>query len=142
MRRVLRWFQVQLLTMALSTAITASWIVLALSAISNPPGLYSSILMLIFSALLPLLSFLEAVGRKVFRREYRMDVASCLMVSALFIVAPVVLLYLFIVGECLKCGQTYWDVAFASLTVAIPAALAQNISYRAALFLLPRPVEC
>lgn len=130
LRKLITWLSRQIMIFVMSTTVTALWLVGLLQLVSIAPDLYLLILIIALSSLVPALSMLEAGGRSVFRREYRMDLISCVVMAAAMIALPFTAIYLYFIGECMRCEQSYWDVAFAITIFAVPAAIFQNVSYR------------
>lgn len=130
LRKLITWLSRQIMIFVMSTTVTALWLVGLLQLVSITPDLYLLILIIALSSLVPILSMLEAGGRSVFRREYRMDLISCVLMATAMVALPFTAIYLYFIGECVRCGQSYWDGAFAVTIFAVPAALFQNVSYR------------
>jgi hypothetical protein len=126
------WCARQVAVFAMSTTSVALWLVVLLKFVSISPDLSLLALIVTVSAVSPALSMLEAGGRGLFRREYRMELISCLVMVVVMVALPFTVIYLYFVGECLRCTQSYWDGAFVVIVFAVPAAFFQNISYRIA----------
>jgi hypothetical protein len=132
LRRIGIWIARQALTFVLSMAATVSWMVGLHAFIDVEPSLPLVLIVAALSALLPALSALEAAGRRIVSgREYKMDFVSSLVLATVLVALPFSAVYLYFLGECVRCAQTYWDGALAVVAFAIPAALFQAVAYRA-----------
>lgn len=131
----MKWLCKQLVIAAVSIVFGAAWLFF-LGAMAGIDIVRVAILFVIMASLLPALSLVEAIGRKVFGREYRMDLLSCLVMASIFMAIPFTSIYLYFIGECIRCGETYWDLGFGVLVYAVPLAFIQSRTYR---WLKPAP---
>jgi hypothetical protein len=130
LRRLAAWLFRQLLILAASTGLMVVWFEVLLWLAGVEPSPLSYVFIVLASLFLPVLTILEAAGRGMFGKEYRMDVPSSFVLASLLGSLPFTAIYLYFIGECVRCEESYWDGALVTLLFAVPASVFQWAAYR------------